>query len=562
MENLAQKIREQIAESVKKAIIKSKELGEMDIDEIPEIALEKPKEKVHGDYATTVAMVLTKKLKKNPRLIAETIVKNMDISGTYIESVEIAGPGYINFRLKREWLYDLLKIIEREKEDYGKSDIGKGVKIQVEFVSANPTGPMHIGNARGGALGDVLASLLSAAGYEVEREFYINDAGNQVEKLGQSLEARYLELLGIPSEIPEGGYHGEDIIEYAKEFVEKDGDKYLDYPPSERQKIFTEYVLQKNIQKLKDDLKAYNIEYDVWFSERSLYESGEIYETIELLKKSGYTYEKDGALWFKATEFGVEKDEVLVRSNGIPTYFASDIAYHRNKFEKRGFDIVIDIWGADHHGHVPRLKGAMKALGIDPERLQVILMQLVRLFRNGEVVRMSKRTGKVITLRDLIDEVGTDAARFFFNLRSYDSHLDFDLDLAVQESNENPVFYVQYAHARICSILRNLAMEGVELKEIGDIDLSVLKEEEELDLIRKLSEYPDEIIQAAKKYEPHRITRYVLDLASLFHTFYNSCRVKNEDRNLMMARLVLVDCVRIVIKNVLDLMKISAPEKM
>lgn len=459
-------------------------------------------------------------------------------------------------------MIETLKLIHKRGKDYGRVNLGKGKKVQVEFVSANPTGPMHMGNARGGAIGDVLASILDYAGYNVSREFYINDAGNQIEKFGYSLEARYLQLLGIDAEVPEGGYHGEDIIDRAKEFLEIHGDKYKDVPSEERRKALIEYGLKKNIEKMKEDLVLYGIEYDVWFSEQSLYDSGEVYKVIEELTEKGYTYEKDGALWFKMTLFGAEKDDVLVRSNGVPTYLASDIAYHKNKFVTRGFDWVINVWGADHHGHVAPMKGAMKALGIDPSRLDVVLMQLVKLIEGGQVVRMSKRTGKMITLRDLIEEVGKDAARFFFNMRSPDSPIEFDLDLAKQQTNENPVFYVQYAHARICSIIRQLEEMGVKIENIEDVDLGLLKEEEEVDLIKKLAYFPEEITIAAKTLAPHRITRYVIDVASLFHSFYNSHRVKGAEENLMKARFALILAVKTVLKNALDILKVTAPERM
>lgn len=560
--NMVQKITDQIKEILSESIKTCVNKGILNIEEVPEIVVEVPREKAHGDFATNIAMVLTKQAKKNPHAIAQDIVKNADYEGTYIESMEIAGPGFINFRLNNMWLYKTVEIIHNENRDYGKVNIGNGKKVMVEFVSANPTGPMHMGNARGAALGDSLAAVLKAAGYNVTREFYINDAGNQIEKFGKSLEARYLQLLGHDAELPEGGYQGQDVIDHMRELIEKEGDKYLDVPSEERQKIFTEYALKKNLDKIKKDLADFGVNFDVWFSEQSLYDNNEIMETINHLKEKGYTYEQDGAIWFKASQFGVEKDEVLVRSNGIPTYFAGDVAYHRNKFITRGYDWVINIWGADHHGHVARMKGAMEALGVNPDRLDVIIMQLVRLLRNGEVARMSKRRGQAITLADLVEEVGKDAARFFFNLRSADTHLDFDLDLAVEKSNENPVFYVQYAHARICSILSQVAEEGIVVPAIDSINLTLLREEAEIDLMKKLAEFPEEVTKAAMTIEPTRITRYALDVASLFHTFYNSCRVMIDDESLMMARIALIEATRIVIKNVLDLLSISAPERM
>ncbi|MCP2240436.1 arginine--tRNA ligase [Thermoanaerobacterium thermosaccharolyticum] len=562
MDNIVQKVKNQITKMVINSIEEAKKNSLLNIEEIPSVEIEEPKEKQFGDLAVNTAMVMAKSAKMSPRKIAEIIKDGLKLEGTFIEKVEIAGPGFMNFYLNDDYNVEALMLITEKGSDYGRVNIGNGKKVQVEFVSANPTGPMHMGNARGGALGDALSSILDYAGYDVTREFYINDAGNQIEKFGLSLEARYLQLLGEDAEVPEGGYHGDDIIERAKEFLELYGDKYKDADPEERRKALIQYGLKKNIAKLKEDLEAYGIEYDVWFSENTLHESGEVESVIDELKEKGYTYEKDGALWFKETLFGAEKDDVLVRANGYPTYLASDIAYHKNKFVKRGFDWVIDIWGADHHGHVAPMKGAMKALGIDPDKLDVLLMQLVRLMKGKEVVKMSKRTGKMVTLRDLIDEVGKDAARFFFNMRSADSTVDFDMDLAVEQSNENPVFYVQYAHARICSIIRQLKDDGINTDDLKDVDLNLLNEEAEIDLIKKLAYLPEEVTIAAKTMAPHRITRYVLDVASLFHTFYNSCRVRGVDEELMKARIVLIDSTRIVIKNVLDMLKITAPEKM
>ncbi|MGB9679057.1 MAG: arginine--tRNA ligase [Thermoanaerobacteraceae bacterium] len=579
MDNIIQKVKEDIKNILIKAIEKAKSDGILPISEVPKIELEEPKEKQHGDLAANTAMVMAKSAKMPPRKIAEIILNNinitdeilgkadeilsnLDLSKTFIKKIEIAGPGFINFYLKDDYLQEALRLIYKKGKEYGRVNIGNNKKVQVEFVSANPTGPMHMGNARGGALGDALASVLDYAGYDVTREFYINDAGNQIEKFGYSLEARYLQLLGINAKVPEGGYQGDDIVERAREFLDIYGDKYKDIPSEIRRKALINYGLEKNLEKIKEDLQLYGIHYDVWFSEQSLYDSKEVYKVIEELKQKGYTYEKDGALWFKMTQFGAEKDDVLVRANGFPTYLASDIAYHKNKFITRGFDWVINVWGADHHGHVAPMKGAMGALGINPDRLDVVLMQLVKLIEGGEIVRMSKRTGKMVTLRDLIDEVGKDAARFFFNMRSADSPVEFDLDLAKEQSNDNPVFYVQYAHARICSIIRQLEEEGVKIEDIEKVDLSLLKEEVEKDLIKKLAYFPEEITIAANTMAPHRITRYILEVASNFHSFYNSCRVKGVDENLMKARLVLIIAVRTVIKNVLDMMNITAPEKM
>lgn len=563
MSDVMENLQNNIKKSIQDGLLKAKEEGKLSFDEIPEFILEVPREKTHGDFASNIAMQMAKQAKKAPRVIAQSIVDHMDTEGTYINHIEIAGPGFINFKLDQSWLYEVLNDIGQKKESYGHSPMGQGKKINVEFVSANPTGPMHMGNARGGALGDSLAALLKAAGYEVTKEFYINDAGNQIERFGESLEARYLQLLGHKAQIPEGGYQGEDITEHMRNFIEIEGERYLNVDPETRRTVFVDYALKKNIDRLQKDLGDYGIHYDVWFSEKNqLHKTGAVKEVIELLKEKGHTYEKDGALWFKSSEFGGEKDEVLIRNNGIPTYFAADIAYHRDKLEKRNFDLAINIWGADHHGHIARLKGALEAIGIDPEKLEVIIIQLVRLYRNGEIARMSKRSGKAITLSDLVEEVGKDAARFFFNLRSAGSHLDFDLDLAVKQSNENPVFYVQYAHARICSILRQMEKEGITLDIIQTANPSLLKEEQELDLIRRLADLPQEIEIAAHNLDPSRITHYVLDVASLFHSFYNACRVRVEDEELMKARLLLILCTRQVLANVLKLLGIDAPERM
>lgn len=527
------------------------------------IRLEVPKDKTHGDFACNVAMVLAKPMKKAPRMIAEALVSHLE-ENENVDKVEIAGAGFINFYLTNDWLYKTMEAIENEGEEYGKVNIGNGKKVMVEFVSANPTGPMHMGNARGGALGDCLASVLEYAGYDVTREFYINDAGNQIEKFGNSLNARYIQQLKGEDaiEFPEDGYQGGDIIDHAKAFIEIHGDKYLECDEAERKQALVDYALEKNIDALKTDLEKYRIYYDIWFRESTLHSAGEVTKTIKKLTDSGYTYCEDGAIWLNCEKMGLEKNEVLVRKNGIPTYFAADIAYHINKLETREFDWAINIWGADHHGHVARMKNALGAVGIAPERLDVVLMQLVRLMQNGEVARMSKRTGKAITLTDLLDEISVDAARFFFNLRSAGSHLDFDLTLAAEQSNDNPVFYVQYAHARISSIIRLLGEEGIKVRPFNEINTKVLTEEAEIELLKKLCDLPEEITKAAQTLEPSRITRYVMDLATSFHSFYNSCRVKVDDQELMHARLKLIDSTRIVIKGVLKMLKISAPEKM
>lgn len=525
--------------------------------------LEVPKDKSHGDFACNIAMVLAKQLHTSPRTIADAVVQNIEVGGN-IREINVAGAGFINFYLSPARLYETMRCIEEQGEKYGKIDMGKGEKVMVEFVSANPTGPMHMGNARGGALGDCLASVLEYAGYDVTREFYVNDAGNQIEKFGKSLSARYIQALKGEEAVqfPEDGYHGDDIKEHAKAFIELYGDKYLDLGEEERKQALVDYALEKNVDALKSDLEKYRIFYDVWFRESKLHESGEVTAAIERLKERGYTYEEDGAVWLDCEKMGLEKNEVLIRQNGIPTYFAADIAYHINKLETRKFDRVINIWGADHHGHVARMKNALSAAGIDSSRLDIVLMQLVRLMQDGEIVRMSKRTGKAITLSDLLEEVSIDAARFFFNMRGAGSHLDFDLGLAKEQNNDNPVFYVQYAHARICGILRLLKDEGVYVPKFADIKPGLLTEEAELALLKKLNDLPEEIRISAETLEPARITRYVTELATAFHAFYNACRVNVEDEDLRAVRIKLIDCTRSVIAGVLKMLKITAPEKM
>ena len=529
----------------------------------PDFTIETPADPSHGDFATNVAMVSAKAFHMAPRKIAEALSPYFEFSGTYFEKFEIAGPGFINFFLSPRFYAAVLQDIEALQDGYGRSDFGKGKKINVEFVSANPTGPMHMGNARGGALGDCLAAVLDAAGYQVSREFYINDAGNQIDKFALSLDIRYQQIFkgeeAVP--MPEDCYQGADILERAQEFADLYGDSCLEKSQEERQKALVDFALPKNIAKMQSDLKKYRIEYDTWFHESVLHNDGEIQDTLKILTEKGMTYELDGALWYKATDFGAEKDEVLVRKNGNPTYFAADIAYHRNKFQ-RGFDRCIDIWGADHHGHVARMKGAMNAVGLDGNKLDVVLMQLVKLVRNGEIVRMSKRTGKAIQLADLLDEVPVDAARFLFNMREANSQMEFDLDLAVQQDAQNPVYYVQYAHARICSILKALEKDGIVKRACSEEELLLLVQPEELSLIRHLAAYTGEVVSAAKDYDPARITRYVIDLANLFHKFYNACRVKGEEDSLCQARLTLCVAVKTVIHNVLTMFKISAPESM
>lgn len=527
--------------------------------------IEIPAETSHGDFASNAAMVNAKAFRMAPAKIAGALKESFDFSNCrYIEKAEVAGPGFLNFFVCPLWFSDTVSGILKAGEEYGYSDYGKGEKVMVEFVSANPTGPMHMGNARGGAIGDCLAAALGACGYDVTREFYINDAGNQIEKFGLSLEARYLQILqGEDSvEFPEDGYQGEDIKERAQEYIEKFGDKLLSVNSEERRKTLAEFALPLNIASLKADLEKYRIFYDVWFSESTLHNDGLVKDIVEDLTSRGLTYEKDGALWYKASEFGGEKDEVLIRANGNPTYFTADIAYHKNKFVDRQFTKVINVWGADHHGHVARLKGAMDAIGLDGNKLDIVLMQLVRLMKDGQPYRMSKRTGKAITLSDLTDLVPIDAARFLFNMREPNSTLDFDLDLAVEESSQNPVYYVQYAHARICSIVKNLEAKGIKTRDCTEEELIKLSAAEELELIRKLSVYPQEIINSAKNDDPARLTHYCMDVATLFHKFYNACRVQGDEETLMQARLSLCLAVRVVIRNVLVLLKINAPEVM
>lgn len=564
MDNIVDYIKTQIetivSQSVKDLMVK----GIFPEFELTGVNVEIPREKGRGEFSANTAMQITKKVGKPPRMVAEEIIKNMKLEDSYIERVECAGPGFMNFYLKKDWLTDALKLIEEKGADYGKINFGKGKRVMVEFVSANPTGPLHMGNARGGALGDCIASVLEAAGYDVTREFYVNDAGNQMEIFGRSLEARFIqEIRGEDAvEFPEDGYFGEDIKERAREYIKEYGQDLIKQPSEIIRKTLADYALEKNLKSIKEALGYYGINFDVWFREKSLYESGAIEDTLNYLKNNGFTVEKDGALWLSAEAAGIEKDEVLVRANGLCTYFAADIAYHRNKFVDRGFDWVINLWGADHHGHVARMKAAMKALGIDPDKLDIVLFQLVRLYRNGEIARMSKRTGKSISLMDLLDEVGRDAARFFFNLKTSGSHLDFDLDLAVSQSNENPVFYVQYAHARICSMLSLLEGEGLRVPLAKEVDFSLLDSKEERELMTKLAELPEEIKSSAVTLEPSRLTRYLMDTAGLFHSFYNACRIKGEKKELAEARLFLAAQTKTVLGNVLRLLSISAPERM
>lgn len=564
MSKIVLQVTSELKNAILRAVEKAQAAGGLPQGEMPPFSIEVPADRSHGDWATNAAMVSAKAFRLAPRKIAQLITEYIALDGTFFDRFEIAGPGFINFFLNQRFYSEVLKDITQSGASYGRSDFGKKEKIMVEFVSANPTGPMHMGNARGGALGDCLAAVLDAAGYDVWREFYVNDAGNQIEKFGTSLAARYLQLFQGEDavEFPEDGYHGDDIRERAAEFAKEHGDSYVATDPEELKKALVDFALPKNIAKMQADLKKYGIVYDEWFLESRLHNDGELEETIQILREKGMTYEKDGALWYRATDFGAEKDEVLVRQNGNPTYFAADIAYHRNKFAKRGFDRCIDVWGADHHGHVARMKGAMDAVGLDGSKLNVVLIQLVRLVKGGEVVRMSKRTGKAIQLADLLDEVPVDAARFYFNMREANSQMDFDLDLAVQQDAQNPVYYVQYARARICSIFKALAAEGILPRSCTDEELALLTEPEEIELIRHLSSFTGEIVAAAQDYDPARITRYVITLATLFHKFYNACRVKGENEGLTAARMYLCGAVSTVICNVLSMFKISAPESM
>ena len=571
----------QIIDSVTAALKQNMADGTFIEAEIPNFKTEIPADKNNGDYSANAAFMLSKALRMPPRKIAEEIESKINLENTYFEKCEIAGPGFINFFLKNDFYADVLSDIDTLGDNYGKSNFGNGKKINVEFVSANPTGPMHMGNARGGALGDCLAAVLEWAGYEVAREFYVNDAGNQIDKFGLSLDVRYQQLLlGEDAiELPEDSYHGEDIKVRAQEFIDVYGDKYLKETEEVRRKALVEFALPKNIETMKGAMEKYRIDYDLWFSELSLHNGGELHETIDILKKNGHTYEKDGALWYKNKEIQTEilkkqgksdedieklelKDDVLIRQNGNPTYFAADIAYHRNKLLKRGFDKAIDVWGADHHGHVARMKGAMEAVGIDGDRLDVVLMQLVNLMKDGQAVKMSKRTGKAITLVDLLDEVPIDAVRFLFNMREAGSAMDFDLGLAVEQSNQNPVYYCQYAHARICSILRKLQNEGVNIRKPSKDELMLLSSPEEKDLIAHLASLTGVIVLAANTYDPAKITHYAGELATKFHRFYNAQRVMTDDESVMQARIFLCNCVRNTMKNVLSMLKIQAPESM
>ena len=563
MANLIEEAKLAVGELLEKAYNKALAAGELPEGGLPAGNVEIPKDVKNGDWAANHAMAGAKTLKLPPRKIAEALCANIDLTDSYFSAVEIAGPGFLNFRLGEKWFAEVIAAVRGEGKDYGCSNEGRGERVMVEFVSANPTGPMTIGNARGGVLGDALASVMQRAGYDVWREFYVNDAGNQVDLFGKSIEARYLQIIKGEDavEFPENGYHGDDICALAKLIRERDGEKYLNMPSDERCKAFVDFGLPYNIELMKKHLARYRISFDQWFLESSLHESGYVADTVKLLEDAGLTYEKDGALWLKNTDLGADKDEVLRRSNGFYTYYAVDIAYHRNKFIERGFERVIDVWGADHHGHAIRFAASMKApaLGLQDKKLDFLIMQMVRLIRDGETVKVSKRTGKALTLNDLMDDIGVDACRFFFNAKP-DSHLEFDLDLAIRQDSENPVYYVQYAHARICTLIAALADEGVKVPET--FDATLLQDEQEKALVKVLASFTEEIRQAALTYDPSRINRYVIDVAAHFHRFYAACRIKDAEPALRDARLALCDCTKTVIENALEIIGVSAPEKM
>ena len=552
-------IKQILATAIKAAAQKAIDEGTVKGGELPEVLLEVPPQKEFGDFATNFAMQSARALKCNPRMIAQAVVDNLDCA--YVEKMEIAGPGFINFYLKQDWMYDMLAGIIAEGENYGNLVSDCKEKIQLEYVSANPTGPLHVGHGRGAAVGSALANLMKAAGMNVSREYYINDAGNQINNLAASVNARYLEKLGQTVEFPENGYHGYDIIETAERIVRIYGDKFLNMSEEERLQEFRTIALKEKLAALKEDLEAFNVTYDEWFSEQTLHDAKAINSACDLLTERGYMYEQDGALWLKATEYGDDKDRVVIRDNGVPTYFAADIAYHQDKYA-RGFDRVINLWGADHHGYIARMKAAVGALGYHPDQLEVLILQMVSLYRNGELVKMSKRTGQSVTLNELIEEVGTDAARFFFVMRSIDSQLDFDLTLATEKSNENPVYYIQYAHARICSIMRQLEEAGIVVMPATEAKLNTMTEASELELIKKLGEYPEMLAGAAKERAVHRVAHYVHDLAGLFHSFYNQCRILGVDSDLQQARIALVKTVGHVIRHALGILGVSAPERM
>ncbi|PYZ96127.1 arginine--tRNA ligase [Alteribacter lacisalsi] len=553
VEQMKQLLKDEIIQSVIKAGLAEKE-------QIPDPVIELPKDKAHGDYATNTAMQLARIAKKAPRMIAEEMAANFDKERAHVKQIDIAGPGFMNFFMDNAYLTDVVRTVIEQKEDYGRTDFGENRSVQVEFVSANPTGTLHLGHARGAAVGDSLCNILDKAGYEVAREYYINDAGNQIENLALSLEARYLQALGEEAVMPEDGYQGQDIIGFAKEIADTYGTTFKESEREERLAFFREYGLKRELDKLKQDLESFRVRFDNWYSETSLYTTGKVEAILEELKSKGETYEKEGALWFESTKYGDDKDRVLVKGDGTYTYLTPDISYHKDKFA-RGFEELINIWGADHHGYIPRMKAAVQALGYNEDQLKVQIIQMVNLFQNGERVKMSKRTGKAVTMRDLMEEVGTDATRYFFAMRAADTHMDFDMDLAVSRSNENPVYYVQYAHARICSMIRQAEEAGYTADPSED--LTRLSSEKELDLLKKIGEFPEAVTDAAAKRAPHRIANYVFDLAQALHSFYNAEKVINEDdASLTKARLALMEAVRTTLRNALTLIGVSAPEKM
>lgn len=554
--NAVEKVQQSIKTALQQAILKAELVTE---EQIPSIHLETPKDKANGDYATNIAMQLTKLARKNPRQIAEAIVANLDMSGTMMEKIDIAGPGFMNITVRKDYLQEVIKAVLTEEEKYGRTNSGAGEKIQVEFVSANPTGDLHLGHARGASVGDSLCNVLDFAGYDVAREYYINDAGNQIHNLAVSIEVRYFEALGLEKEMPEDGYRGQDIIDIAANLVKEHGDKFVQMSDEERYKAFRAHGLKVELAKLQKDLADFRVGFDNWFSETSLYEDGKIDVALDKLRANGHIFEEEGATWFRSMTFGDDKDRVLIKSDGSFTYLLPDIAYHEDKLV-RGFDQLINIWGADHHGYIPRMKAAIEALGYEREKLEVSVIQMVQLYKDGEKMKMSKRTGKAVTMRELVEEVGLDAVRYFFGMRSGDSHMDFDLDLAVSQSNENPVYYAQYAHARICSILRSA--ETQELKASTD-SLELLQSEKELDLLKKIGDFPQVVADAAKLRAPHRVATYIQELAATFHSFYNADKVLDaENVALSEARLALVTSARQTIANALRLIGVNAPEKM
>ncbi len=555
--NIVEQVQERLKEEIKASVLKA---GLATEEQIPAVVLETPKDKANGDYSTNMAMQLARVAKKAPRMIAEEIVKNFDQSKASIEKIDIAGPGFINFYMDNAYLTDLIPTILKAGSDYGRSNVGNGEKINVEFVSANPTGDLHLGHARGAAVGDSLCNVLDKAGYEVTREYYINDAGNQINNLALSVEARYFQALGQDKEMPEDGYHGKDIIGIGQAIADEFGDRFVNESEEDRRSFFREYGLKYEMKKLQQDLEEFRVRFDVWYSETSLYNNGKIDEALTTLREQGHIYEEEGATWFRSTEFGDDKNRVLIKNDGSYTYLTPDIAYHQDKL-KRGHDKLINIWGADHHGYIPRMKAAIEALGYGKDALEVEIIQLVHLFQNGEKMKMSKRTGKAVTMRDLMEEVGLDAVRYFFAMRSGDTHLDFDMDLAVSQSNENPVFYAQYAHARICSMLRQGEEQGLSLE--GNFALEHISSEKEIDLLKKLGEYPLAVAEAAEKRIPHRITNYTFELASALHSFYNAEKVLDADnQEKSRARLGLMKAVQITLQDALKLIGVSAPEKM